>query len=262
MAEPLRKVSIHNRWLPHSKRGSQAGRALLCFPYAGASAAIYREWPDQLPASLEVMPVELPGHGCRLSERPLHSVAEMAAAAADALAPLCRGQYTLFGHSLGALVAFEMVRILVSRGQPPLHLFVSGSRAPHVLPVDAGSHLLPPQALRQRLRSWGGAPEEVLTQSELMTLLEPVLRADLEAANNYVCGSLLDVRVPITAFAGMSDPLAPPEAVAEWSRYTSGYFAMRLMPGNHFFLHAFRPLLLGMIAHEFEFAAGRVPRWV
>ncbi len=255
MTELLQQASIRNRWLPFSKIGLQAGEELLlCFPYAGVSAAIYRKWAEQLPASLELMPVELPGHGGRLREAPLHSVAEMGASAADALAHLCQGRYSVFGHSLGAMVAFEMVRILVGRGQPPVHLFVSGCRAPHVLPIHRGSHLLPPHALRQRLRSWGGAPEEVLMQSELMTQLEPALRADLEAVENYLCVSSPDVGVPITAFAGMSDPLAPPESVAEWSQYTSDYFAMRLVPGNHFFLHQFQPLLLGLIAREFEFA--------
>ena len=232
---------------------------LVCFPYAGGAATEFRQWIEELPATLEPLPVEYPGRGSRFKEAPLRSVIDLAHAAAQALEPFCVGPYVLFGHSLGALVAFEVSRLLRKRGQAPLHLFVSGSRAPHSAALEPPTYSIPPAAFYDRLRGWGGIPAEFLGQPQLLAMVEPILRADLEAAETYRCSPPQDLRIPITAFAGMSDPLAPPTLAAEWSAYTSGYFALRLIPGDHFFLSSRRSLLLGMIVRELELAADHGP---
>src|ERR1051326_2592675 len=149
--------SQRTNWLPFSgsrlsECGATKAMSLFCFPYAGVGAAIFRDWRDQLPTSLEVLPVELPGNGSRCSEPLLRHVTELAAAAAEALEPFCRGSYCFFGHSLGALLAFETARILISRGCRPRHLFFSASRAPQVSPLQPEVHLLPSEMLHERLR--------------------------------------------------------------------------------------------------------------
>ena len=212
---------------------------------------MFRNWREQLPASLIPLGVELPGRGSRFSEPPLTSVDAIAAGAADALEPFCHTPYALFGHSLGAHVAYEVARVLMARGRRPLHLFVSGSRAPHLPPLEA-IHDLPAAQFQRRLTEWGGIPTEVLTEPELLSLLEPMLRADLAASETYRCESPSNLGIPITVFAGMQDSLVPVALASEWAKYTNAYFAFRLLPGNHFFLHSSRETLLSMLPRELE----------
>ena len=244
-------------WLPRRHERAAGRTALLCFPYAGAGASIFREWPSESPSWLDPMPVEFPGRASRLRERPLSTVAELAETAAAALEPFCSAPYALFGHSLGALVAFELARILTTRGRLPIHLFVSGSRAPHVGLSQPPAHGLPLTELCDRLRAWGGAPEQILAEPELMTLLEPALRADLAAAERYEPPVAEPLPVPITAFAGLSDPLAPPDSVAEWSTYTSNRFSLKLSSGNHFFINSDRQMVLRAIVGELALSASQ-----
>jgi surfactin synthase thioesterase subunit len=247
-------------WLPLRGRRPPGGLPLLCLPYAGAGAAAFREWSEELPSSIEPLAVESPGRGTRIGDIPFRRVHDLAAAAAEALAPLCRGPYAMFGHSLGAFVAFEMSRILLHSGTPPIHLFVSASRAPHLPPTADPAHRLPGSALRERLRSWGGIPEQVFAEPDLFAILEPGLRADLEASETYQNTTVEDMGVPITAFVGLTDPLALPHEVAQWSLHTSAYFALRTLPGNHFFVRDSRALLLGMILRELELVGLHSPR--
>ncbi len=243
-----------NAWVPFGPADPCADLSLVCFAYAGGGAVIYRDWFGELPRSIQAVPVEFAGRGTRFRETPLRSVAELAQAAADALQAYWARPYVLFGHSLGALVAYELARLQGATGRPPIHLFVSGHRAPHVPATEPPAHLLPSAQFRERLRSWGGVPAEVMAEPGLMTLLEPVLRADLEAAETYRCSAPREVRCPVTAFAGLEDPLAPPDLMAPWSGYTSDYFALRAIPGDHFFLRRNRPMLLASIVRELELA--------
>jgi surfactin synthase thioesterase subunit len=233
-------------WLPLRGRPTPDAVSLVCLPYAGGSAAVFREWSAELPPSIEPLAVEFPGRGARIGERPFRRVRDLAAAAAEALFSQWRRPYAMFGHSLGALVAFEMLRILERAGTPPTHLFVSACRAPHLSPTADPIHRLERSALRERLRAWGGIPEPAL-DPDVFAIFEPGLRADLEAAETYQCTSVEDRQVPIAGFAGLDDPLAPLHAVAQWSQHTAAEFTMRALPGNHFFLRESRTLLLDTI---------------
>jgi medium-chain acyl-[acyl-carrier-protein] hydrolase len=220
---------------------------------------MFREWSQELPASIDCLAVEFPGRGGRLAEPPCRRVEDLATATTDALAPWFEEPYLMFGHSLGALVAFEMVRRLVAQGRPPLHLFVSGSRAPHVARTADPAHGLERHAFKARLATWGGAPAVVMDDDDMFALFERSIRADLEAAETYQHSGPHDLGVPITAFSGIDDPLVPHEMMLPWSAYTSGYFSLRRIPGNHFFLKDARPLLLQLLASELDLAAFHRP---
>jgi len=234
-------------WLPFSRHHPRVGLPLFCLPYAGGGAAAFRQWREALSPAIDPLAVEFPGRGSRLRDAPFRRVDDIATAAVQALEAEWQRPYALFGHSLGAFVAFEMTRLLQRDGTPPVHLFVSGSRAPHLPPPADPAYRLDGAALRERLTEWGGLADSVLDEPELFAILEPGLRADLEAAETYQCSSVDDLRVPITAFGGIDDHLALPDAVAQWSGHTSAHFAVRVLAGGHFFVRDSRPQLLDII---------------
>lgn len=234
---------------------------LFCLPYAGGSAMrVYGRWHRDLPDNIEVVPVEFPGRGARIAEAPLTTVD---AIALDVLGPLLDRidrPYALFGHSLGATVAFELARRLEHlHGRPATHLFVSGHRAPQLPPPVDGQYdyTLPDAEFRARLRELAGTPEEVLAHDELLDLVIPILRADFEAADTYRWRPGPRLSCPLTVYGGADDPEAPPDSLPPWSALTSGPSEVRVLPGQHFFLHEQQATLLKGLAADLEPAAPR-----
>ncbi|MEV0001657.1 alpha/beta fold hydrolase [Micromonospora sp. NPDC050980] len=228
---------------------------LFCLPYAGGSAMrVYGRWQRELPDSVEVVPVELAGRGARIVETPLTSVDDITA---DVLPPVLDRidrPYALFGHSLGALVAFELARRLEHlHGRPATHLFVSGHIPPqHPRPPGQYDYRLPDALFRERLRELAGTPEEVLAHDELLDLVIPVLRADFEAADTYRSRPGPRISPPLTVYGGADDPEAPPETLPDWAVLTTGRHEVRILPGGHFFLNDEQATVLKGIAADLE----------
>lgn len=233
---------------------------LLCFPYAGGSAMrIYREWVRPLAGTAEVVPVELPGRGARLGEALLTRVDELADDALRTVLPRLDRPYALFGHSLGALVAFELARKLEHRhARPALHLFVSGHEAPHLNLQKHNDYLLPSAEFKARLRELAGTPEEVLAEEELLELLVPIIRADFEAADTYTYRAAPPLSCPMTVYGGTDDPEAPPDTLPEWAQQTQAVTEVRVLPGNHFFLHHQQSRLLSGVGDDLSVARSGV----
>lgn len=153
-----------------------------------------------------------------------------------AVRPLLDRPFALFGHSLGAKIAFELGRVLENEHAGPAHVFVSGSPAPHLKLRDIPLHQLPDPGLREQLRSFGGTPAEVLEHAELVAYILPVFRGDLELNETYSFEAGNSLSSPLTAFGGSSDPEVPFDAIEAWSQHTSGPFRSRILGGGHFFL--------------------------
>jgi medium-chain acyl-[acyl-carrier-protein] hydrolase len=231
------------------KQSRQPSRRLFCFPYAGGAASIYRGWADKLPPDIEVYPVQLPGHGNRLSETPFKRIEPLVAAAADALSPYFEGSFAFFGHSMGAIISFELARLLRRESKPtPAHLFLSGRAAPHKIKKESLTYNLPEREFIEELRRLKGTPQEVLEHPELMNMLSPILRADFEICETHQPLPEPPLACPITAFAGLLDQDVTREQVEGWREYTSSSFTLRMFPGDHFFLHESAPVMLQMIA--------------
>ena len=165
-------------WLPAKRRKHGVALRLFCFPYAGGAAHLFHGWDSFLPYDVEVCAVNLPGHGLRIQERPYRTVARLVEDACEALLPELDKPFALFGHSMGAIIAFEQARRLRARyGIEPAHLFVSGRRAPHLPDQRAAIHHLPDQEFLTEVGRMGGAPREVFDNPDLMALLAPVLKA-------------------------------------------------------------------------------------
>lgn len=242
-----------NAWLTCPRPNPAAAVRLFCFPYSGAAASIYYPWADQLPASIEVCPVQLPGHGTRLQEPLATRLAPQVEALAAGLAPAFDRPFAFFGHSMGALLSFELARYLRWQGRPgPTHLFVSGHGAPHLPDRNPPLHALPDDQFVVKLRELNGTPEEVLHHQELLQLLIPVLRADFAVCETYVYQPEPPLNCPISAYGGLGDGYVNREELAAWREQTTGSFSLRMFPGDHFYLNtpSNRTHLLMALARE------------
>lgn len=252
-------VSSVERWLAYREVNPRARLRLFCFPYAGGGASAYRGWAAALPPDVEVCPVQLPGRESRLREPAFDRPAPLIAALAEELQPHFGLPFAFFGHSMGAMLSFELARELRRRGQPlPLHLFASGRRAPQVPAREADIHDLPEAEFVAKLRELNGTPEEVLQHAELMRLLLPVLRSDFAVNETYLFRPEEPLALGISAFGGLVDAEVTREDLVGWNEHRRGPFRLRMLPGDHFFLHSARELILESVARDLAEVARRL----
>ncbi len=212
---------------------------------------MYRGWQAALPPAIEVYAIELPGHGLRLREAPLCRMDVLVAALAEGLAPYLEGRVIFFGHSMGALVAFELARYLRAVGQPqPVALWASAHRAPQLPNPDRNNHLLSNRQLAEKIERLGGTPQEVLEHPELLELILPTLRADFEVLDGYEYTSEVPFDCPIAAFGGMSDTQLSRLHLDSWREQTGRRFTVQMFPGGHFYLQSVAALFLGAIGQQ------------
>ena len=238
-------------WIACRKPNPQARLRLFCFPYAGTGASIFRTWSDDLPADVEVCPIQFPGRGTRLMETPFTQLSPLIEALAQALGPLLDKPFAFFGHSLGALVGFELTRQLRRQsGVQPVRLFVSADRAPQIPHRDRPIHALPEGEFLHELRRLNGIPGKVLEDEELRQIMLPVLRADLAVYETYVYSTEPPLNCPISTFGGLQDHRVSRGDLEAWRDQTSGSFSLRMFPGDHFFLNTAQPLILQVLSQE------------
>lgn len=237
-----------------------AALRLFCFPYAGGGVTTFRQWPTQLPSNVELQILEMPGREARLHEPPFVHIEPVVRATAAAIKPYLHQPFAFFGHSMGALIGFELARLLRrEQGLEPQAMFMSGRRAPQ-LPVEAPTYNLPQAEFIEDLRRKGGTPEEVLSHTELLQLLMPVLRADFQICETYEYKSGRPLTCRVTAFGGLDDQFVPREDLEKWREQTTGPFQVRLFPGGHFFLHGSQPLLLQTLTRDLVHLISTLPK--
>jgi medium-chain acyl-[acyl-carrier-protein] hydrolase len=251
-----RLAAVMDLWQVCSRPDSTAALRLFCFPYAGGGASVFRRWGAALPG-VEVRAIQLPGREARLREPPLHRLEPLLEILLDVLRPALDRPFAFFGHSMGAVIGYELARQLRREGGPmPRRLFVSGREAPHT-PSERAYHTLPDPELRQALATLGGTPREVLEHDELMELLLPLLRADFSIIENYRYEPGQPLDCPITALGGTEDRGTPLPAVEGWVMHTCGGFEMHTLPGNHFFLHSGEEQVLQIVRAGLRLPGGR-----
>ncbi|WP_328912406.1 MULTISPECIES: thioesterase II family protein [unclassified Streptomyces] len=209
---------------------------LICFPHAGAGAGAFADWAAMLPPSVELVAVQLPGRQNRITEAPPQDATRLVAILVQALRPVLNGPFAFFGHSGGAILAFELAKALHARGAArAAHLFLSGQAAPGAAggaPQLAG---LPEERFAAELSALGGFAPEIASDPAVMRDLLVTLRADFRLWESHPLepGPVLDV--PITALGGCDDPRVPVTAVEAWRERTTGPFRSRFLPGGHFY---------------------------
>jgi medium-chain acyl-[acyl-carrier-protein] hydrolase len=184
-------------------------------------------------------------------ERPFTQLSPLIEALAQALVPFLDKPFAFFGHSLGALVSFELARrVRRQYGVHPLRLFVSAGRAPQIPHRGPRIHTLPDKEFLMELRRLNGTPSELLGHEELMEIMLPVLRADFALYETYLYSTEPPLNCPITAFGGLQDHRVSDSDLEAWSAQTSVSFSKRMFPGDHFFLK--QPLLLRVLSQELQ----------
>ncbi|MBR0820277.1 thioesterase II family protein [Bradyrhizobium liaoningense] len=216
--------------------GTAGSVALICAPYAGGGNAIFRSWPKSLP-SVDFYALSLPGREARFSEPPFSALNTLVTSAVEAMRPLESRAFALFGHSMGGLVAFEVARQLRrSNARAPIHLFVSGFRAPHLPDPKPPLFDLPRVRFIDELRRISAPNFDADRFPELIDLMLPTLRADFRLVQTYDYRPEPALTCPVTAFGGTEDSDVGERELREWRQHTSGAFTIRMLPGGHFFL--------------------------
>jgi medium-chain acyl-[acyl-carrier-protein] hydrolase len=224
---------------------------MFCFPFAGGGASVFREWKADLPAAVDVHPIQLPGREGRWGEKPFTNLSLLVEALMNVLDPLLHQPFVFFGHSMGALISFEFARQLRrSRDKTPVHLFISGARAPQIPDNDPPIHQLPDSEFITELQQLNGIPEFALQNSELMRVLLPTIRADITLCETHEYYPDEPLGCPITAYGGQADRKVQHEHLAGWNVLTSAGFSVRAFPGDHFYLTSARKLLLRALSAE------------
>ncbi len=210
---------------------------------------MFMRWPENLPALIEVCPVLLPGRWTRMKEPPFTEITALVWALGESLTPHLDKPFALFGHSTGALIAFELARWLRKHSaREPVHLFSSGCEAPHLVRRSQLFHALADEEFLQEVRRFQGISEDVLAEPELLELILPILRADFQLTSTYVYKDDRPLTCPVTAFAGADDQVVTRAEVEGWREHTAGKFTLRIFHGDHMFLKTERGALLEAIA--------------
>src|SRR5579875_2207981 len=217
------------RWLLCPRPLAAAPWRLFCFPHAGAGTSAYAAWTAELAPDIEVTAVCLPGRERHIKEPPHHAMASLVDALLPVIRPYLRPPYAFFGHSLGALVAFALTDALEQEGRGPERLLVSSSAPPHLPRPEARVSRLDDAGLIKQVASYQGFPPGLTESAELLRLVLPALRADIEIAERYSVPESTRIHSPITAFGGLGDAGVPPDVLTRWQVLTEGPFGLSLL---------------------------------
>jgi medium-chain acyl-[acyl-carrier-protein] hydrolase len=240
-----------NLWVARTRPSGPARTRLFCFPFAGGGTTGYRAWAGCFPADIEICPVQLPGRECRLAEPPARNLGRLVADLASGILPMLDVPFAFFGHSLGAIVAFEVARELARRRSPlPTHLFLSAHGPATATPPSEPFHTLPEDEFLKKVQQLGGLPDAVVRHPELLQIVLPALRADFEMYEKHRPIPGPPLAIPITALGGEDDEGVPTGRLESWRAETTARFGNRMFPGGHFYLQNAGPALAALVVRE------------
>jgi len=230
---------LTKRWFRIHKVQENAKIRLFCFPYAGGNANVFSDWHRHFHGDFEIVAMQPPGRGDRFGEKPINCLSQLVKELADSIPPLLKQPCAFFGHSNGALVAFELARELVRREASFMleRLFIAGSPAPHSRTFDPPLHDLPDEKLKEKLRELNGTPDEVLDHADLLELFLPVLRADFAISETHDFRISPKLPVDLTLIGGNSDLDISENDLLAWGDLVDGKNELFMVDGGHFFVN-------------------------
>jgi surfactin synthase thioesterase subunit len=244
-------------WCRRYRPARQAATRLVCLPHAGGSASFYLPVAAALSPGVDVVAIQYPGRQDRRAERPIDDMAELA----DRVHGILRRQpqlpLTIFGHSMGAVLGFEVTRRLEADGHGPVRLFASGRRAPSTY-RDEAVHRRDDAGIIAEVRKLNGTASALLGDDELMRAALPALRADYKATETYTCAPEITVDCPITVLTGDSDPKTSLDEANVWAQHTRGLFDLQVFAGGHFFLTDHADEIVKLLAQHFRVEPARI----
>ncbi|MCQ1061098.1 alpha/beta fold hydrolase [Photobacterium sp. ZSDE20] len=243
-AKPAKAIEA---WFANFSNHDNVDYRLICFPFSGGGANIYRQWPAHL-SQAEVWALKLPGREVRFSEPVITDLELLVETLAPIVKALMDKPCVFFGHSMGALIAFELARYMEKQyGCTPELLIVSGFRSPERKSKKRQLHALPESELVSELREYGGTVPQILEHRETMLLLLPMLRGDFKIHETHYFDPSQSVSCPIRALYGRADDVADRDDIEGWQKYTQGAFAITAFDGEHFFLNTEYPRICSLI---------------
>ena len=249
-AEPPSTEEQRDRWIIRFRPQAEARMRLFCFAYAGGGASMFRPWSHGLPADIEVCAIQLPGRENRMGEAAHTSMALLLTDLAAAIAPYLDRPFAFFGHSMGALVSFELARELRrSHDRHPFGLYLGAFRAPQLPNPNIRIHHLPVEVFKVVLEA-EGIPRAILQNEELMQRMMTTLRADFEVCDTYHYRKEAPLECPLWVFGGQDDIRVRPDDLEGWSAHTTASCELSILPGTHFFVHSAQERLLDIITQS------------
>jgi medium-chain acyl-[acyl-carrier-protein] hydrolase len=234
-------------WIEPLKSNPEAKIRLICCHHSGVGASTYYPWIKQIPNFVELNAIQLPGRETRFGETLLTNLDSVIEGLMKDFLKLLDKPYLLFGHSVGALIVYELSKKLQAESMPlPKTLIISGSRAPHLPPLQ-NMHLLSENEFIEKLALYNGTPQEVLNNKDLLELFLPILRADFCIGETYRYQESLPIQCDIVALGGTDDPTVSLERLQEWKMHTASHFNLHLLPGDHFFVKSSLDNVLAII---------------
>jgi surfactin synthase thioesterase subunit len=244
--------AISDAWVQRYHPNDHARLRLICFPYAGGRASIFRSWAENLPSYIDVCSIQLPGREERLSEPPYRRLEPLVEAVTTAMIPYLDRPFAFYGHSMGALVSFEVARRLRNvYGHHPVAMYLAAFRSPQMPNPNIKIYHLPTEVFKVVLRA-DGIAETILRSDELMQLMLPTLRADYEVCDTYEYRVEPPLNCPFYLYCGTEDIRIRESDMAGWPAHTLGTSLMTMVPGSHLFLHASQEFLLNEIVQSLD----------
>ncbi len=243
-------MTTQSTWLvwPHPR--TKPALRLFCFSYAGGGATVFRPWMRQMASAIEVGAIQLPGREIRLRERPFIRLDSLVEALVPILQPWLDQPFAFFGHSLGALIGFELTRRLRQQNLPlPRMLIASAYSAPDQLHSlsKRPMHTLTDEDFVRELRRFNGTPEAVLANPEMLALVLPTLRADFELTETYVYRPDTPLDLPFAIFHGREDQVVASDELVGWAAHTTARCTFHAFDGDHFFIHSAQASVISTI---------------
>ena len=242
------QVSPRTNTQPNREPQTTSKVRLFCFPYAGGGASAFRSWANELPPTVELACIQLPGRETRIRETPIANLPDLIQQLKPAILPHLTLPFAFFGHSMGALIAFELTRSLHHTQSPlPQHLFVSACRAPQLPRHTPPRHTLSTSELIAELHRLKGTPAEILNNNELMELLLPTIKADFGVVDTYIYRTQPPLPLSLKALGGQEDSEVSPEQLFPWHKQSTSEFSSHIFPGDHFFIQQRQSSVLNRI---------------